>query len=996
MWLALWLSACILPIADAPDADGDGLYLDQDCDDADPAVGAAGTLYEDADGDGFGATEVAGCPAPGLVADGSDCDDADADVFPGADERCDGVDQDCDTVPDDDAVDFQAFYADTDGDGYGDPAAREDACAAPAGYVADGTDCDDTDDAAFPGAPTTQCDAADRNCDGIADDFDGDGDGLAVCAGDCDDGDDAIGPGAIEICDSRDDDCDGAIDEDAVGAPTWYADADGDGYGDPATAHHACEASAGDVAVGTDCADDDAAVQVPTWYPDVDGDGYGAPGQGVDACTAPTDYLADGTDCDDQDALAFPGSVETCDPGDDDCDGSADEGPPADAPIWFADLDDDGLGDDSASAPDCSQPAHASAVGGDCDDTDDTVGGKVYLYADADGDGWANGFVYQFTCPIAGYIGLTVPLDCDDGDASVSPDAAETCDGTDDNCSGNENDASDAQTWYRDADGDTYGSTADVLVRCTQPGGYIARGGDCDDAAAIAHPGGAETCDNANLDEDCDGFADDLDPDDANGKTTYYPDNDVDGYGYEDFTGISRRSCEGQPTSGTWSLNALDCEDGVATVHPGVAEVCGNAYDDDCDGDGTACQPSGTDAYDATVTAVSGRPMTALAVADVFGTSEADLVVGDATGRVYVWEGPIAGDVDGTAVDATLVGAAVSDLGVSAAVAGIDLNLDGHGDLAYSLGTADGGGADSGVVYVIYGPIAGNLNVAAATQIVGVAAGDGLGDVGATGGHPLAMSADLTADNHPDLVIGAAGVSTGDGAVYVFDGYAIPSGSQSASTADFTIAGAAGDGAGSAVAAIGDGDDDGYADLVIGAGAANRAYVVRGPITADLDLATDYDAMLTAINGHSGVGAEVSGPGDLDGDSLPDIVIGETGPAFDVFVVAGDVSGTVALGTVSRFTGGGSGRTVYGAADIDGDHRPDLVVGDVPDGAAAVWFGALGFGTRDATTTASWYRSGLGSAVLGVGDLDGDGKDDLLGVDPTDSTLLRVGYGVGW
>ena len=179
-----------------------------DCDDTDAAYnpGAAeddctdpndyncdGSVgYEDADGDGWAACE--------------DCDDSPpggAAINPGAEEICDGRDNNCDEVIDDDAVDRSTWYADTDEDGFGDAANTALSCEAPAGYTADDSDCDD-------GEPTTF-------------------------------------PGADELCDEVNNDCDLTIDEDAVDASTWYEDDDEDGYGvdSPFTNAEACTQPAG-------------------------------------------------------------------------------------------------------------------------------------------------------------------------------------------------------------------------------------------------------------------------------------------------------------------------------------------------------------------------------------------------------------------------------------------------------------------------------------------------------------------------------------------------------------------------------------------------------------------------------------------------------------------------------------------------------------------------------------------------------------------------------
>lgn len=101
--------------------------------------------------------------------------------------------------------------------------------------------------------------------DGGCQEEDGDGDGWTTAEGDCDDRNADTHPGAEEICDNRDNDCDEEIDE-GVALTTFYADADGDGYGDSATTEEACSASFGYVENAQDCDDGDAAI-----YPGTEG-----------------------------------------------------------------------------------------------------------------------------------------------------------------------------------------------------------------------------------------------------------------------------------------------------------------------------------------------------------------------------------------------------------------------------------------------------------------------------------------------------------------------------------------------------------------------------------------------------------------------------------------------------------------------------------------------------------------------------------------------------
>ena len=162
---------------------------DNNCDgeiDENGAIDAA-TWYPDGDGDGLGeaAGAVSACHRPdGYVADDSDCDDTTIAVRPGAVESCNGIDDNCDGVVDEEGAYGQAkWYVDADGDGYGESSTYTFRCEAPAGYVHDATDCLDSDGTVYPGAQEL-CDGTDSDCDGFDDDLpmyiDADGDGLGA------------------------------------------------------------------------------------------------------------------------------------------------------------------------------------------------------------------------------------------------------------------------------------------------------------------------------------------------------------------------------------------------------------------------------------------------------------------------------------------------------------------------------------------------------------------------------------------------------------------------------------------------------------------------------------------------------------------------------------------------------------------------------------------------------------------------------------------------
>jgi MYXO-CTERM domain-containing protein len=169
------------------------------------------------DVDGDGELSVGACG-------GTDCDDSDPLINTGAAERCNGVDNDCDGFPESpDPVDGDFWYLDGDDDGYGNAGDRLLACDQPDGYVDNGTDCDDGDDQVNPGESEIPYDGVDNDCaDGDLCDVDDDGVDAEACGGtDCDDDDDGVAPGEPEVWyDGIDQDCDGIDD-----------DQDGDGFG---------------------------------------------------------------------------------------------------------------------------------------------------------------------------------------------------------------------------------------------------------------------------------------------------------------------------------------------------------------------------------------------------------------------------------------------------------------------------------------------------------------------------------------------------------------------------------------------------------------------------------------------------------------------------------------------------------------------------------------------------------------------------------------------
>jgi hypothetical protein len=171
----------------------------------------------------------------------------------------------------------------------------------------------------------------------------------------------------------------------------WYADADGDGFGDSSRVQEACDPPDGYVENGSDCDDASASVNpeahetcdgadedcdgnvdegaVSSWFRDRDGDGFGA-GYAMPGCEAPDGYVGNDDDCDDDAATVHPGGTEECDGLDDDCDGLVDLPVPGDAPVWHEDGDGDGFGRMDSGVMSCDQPDGYVEDHTDCDDTD--------------------------------------------------------------------------------------------------------------------------------------------------------------------------------------------------------------------------------------------------------------------------------------------------------------------------------------------------------------------------------------------------------------------------------------------------------------------------------------------------------------------------------------------------------------------------------------------------------------------------------------------------
>ncbi|MFT3793880.1 BNR-repeat neuraminidase N-terminal domain-containing protein [Flavobacterium sp.] len=305
---------------------------------------------------------------------------------------------------------------------------------------------------------------------------------------------------------------------------TYYADADGDTFGNPAVSQVVCTgiAPAGYVLNNTDCDDNNNTIhQTFPFYVDADHDTYGTGSLvqvcAVDANTPPVGYSLNNTDCNDNNVAIYQNG------------------------LFYVDADGDGytVGAQQTVCYGATTPTGYSVTsnGEDCNDNNIAIYQSAMLYVDADGDGYTVGaqqsVCYGATIPV-GYTATSNGEDCDDTNNALHQ----------------------SFPFYVDADNDTYGAGSLVSVcaanATTPPTGYSLNNTDCNDSDNSVYQ-----------------------------SATLYVDADSDGY----TSGASQTVCYGAtvPAGFVASLTAIDCNDSVAAIHPNAVEIPYNGVDDDCD-----------------------------------------------------------------------------------------------------------------------------------------------------------------------------------------------------------------------------------------------------------------------------------------------------------------------------------------------------------------------------------------------------------------------------
>ena len=197
--------------------------------------------------------------------------------------------------------------------------------------------------------------------------------------------------------------------------------------------------------VDGDCDDDNAGVGKIIWYVDGDGDGFGLDSLQTESCIRPEGYAEQIGDCDDDDSDINPEAIEICDSKDNDCDLLIDD-----------------------------------------DDSEWLKSTGTYFYNDLDGDGYGTPGFNEVACgEIPGMVSNSD--DCDDENYLINQDAAELCDGIDNDCDrliDSEDDSLSEESstpYYLDSDQDGYGDPNQIQKSCELPNGYVENALDCND-----------------------------------------------------------------------------------------------------------------------------------------------------------------------------------------------------------------------------------------------------------------------------------------------------------------------------------------------------------------------------------------------------------------------------------------------------------------------------------------------------------------------------------
>ncbi len=363
------------------------------------------------------------------------------------------------------------------------------------------------------------------------------------------------------------------------------------------------------------------------------------------------------------------------------------------------------------------------------------------------------------------------------------------------------------------------------------------------------------------------------------------------------------------------------------------------------------------------------------AAGDVNNDGIADIIIGaynanSQAGKTYVvfgkasaWTSPISlstlNGANGFELDGV---SAVDQSGLSVSAAG-DINNDGIADIIIGAPFAN---SSAGKIYVVFGKASAWSSPISLNTTLNVANGFELDGVAGYSGWPVSAAGDVNNDGIADIIIGAPYANSQAGKTYVVfgkaSGWTSPTSLSTLNGANgFELDGvSANDNSGSSVNVAGDVNNDGIADIIIGAYNANsgagKTYVVFGkasgwmsPISlSTLNGANGFELDGVSANDYSG--SSVSAAGDVNNDGIADIIIGAfransfSGKTYVVFGKASGWSSPISLGTLNGANGfeldgvsadDRSGYSVSTAGDVNNDGIADIIIGAVFANTAA-------------------------------------------------------------
>jgi Putative metal-binding motif len=475
--------------------------------------------------------------------------------------------------------------------------------------------------------------------------------------------------------------------------------------------------------------------------------------------------------------------------------------------------------------------------------------------------------------------------DCDDNNPTVFPSAIEQCNNIDENCDGVVDEGMPPMTnWFWDGDDDGFGGTTYTGGCIEQPDGFAATSDDCDDSSASIHPDATEIC---NLrDDDCDGLIDGEDTIDDEHLVTWFIDADGDGAAADGAK--SFRQCT-PPDDQDYATLEGDCDDSDPTIGPGIAEVCEDGIDQDCDGVDAwgICDAWSASSADATLVGVLADDRAGTAVDIMHPRGPNPLLVIGAPGpgfrdggTVYVGPAAVSGEVALTDFGVMWWGPEESQAGVAIAALA-NYGTAGMTALLVGAPARQGDEGITGAVYLLMDPTAdGGAIEDSAVEIVGDQVGRRLGQVIGVG--------DTDGDGLRDAVIGAASTYTRQPSLWLWSGIAPTQAEFDDSPrvwadTDTYLFGQS--------FVVSDFNSDGVDDLVAagmrgsGDGLVEPMVYFEGPITSDIT-GPDAQWTLETTPPEAGQPMRLTVAGDHDGDGRRDLAVACRGVAsYDAGVI---------------------------------------------------------------------------------------------------------------